>query len=137
MSNKAADTVADYFRENGTEFKRDGDNLEKMYLRYGGGSEYNYLVIFDEDSSGCELRATDIVSNVPDYRRINILETLNRLNSSYRWVTFYLTDNGSVTAQDDAVIDLKSCGEEVNRCLIQLSGIVDEAYPEIITAAFG
>lgn len=137
MSNAAADVVEAYFKENGTTPARRGENGEAMFMTYGGqNSRYQFFILFDEDSTACQLQILNIVQKVPEDHRIKVLETLNRINSTYRWVTFYLSDEGAVTARDDAVIDLDTCGEELDRCLFQLGGIVDKAYPEIMKAVY-
>lgn len=137
MSNAAADVVEEYFKSKNFAPERRGEEGEAMLFTAGGeNNNYHSMIVFSKDSTSCELQILDIVQKVPDDHRVKVIEALNRLNSSYRWVKFYLSDDGSITASDDAVIDLDTCGEEVDRCLMQLVGIVDEAYPEIMKAVY-
>lgn len=136
MSNTAADVVEAYFNEKDIHPERLGDNGEAMLMTYGGkNTDYKLFILFDDNSKSCDLKAVDIVK-VPEERRERVIMALNRINSTYRWVTFYLSDDGTVVARDDAIIDLDTCGDEVDQCLFQLCGIVDEAYPEIMKAIY-
>ena len=57
---------------------------------------------------------------------------INKVNSTYRWVKFYLDDDGDVRVEVDALLDDDSCGEECLGLFQRLGNIADDAYPVLM-----
>lgn len=63
------------------------------------------------------------------------LQIVNACNENYRWVKFILdVEHTQVVVEDDAVIDLDTCAEEIFELMIRMTQIVDEAYPQFMKA---
>ncbi len=112
---------------------------EKGVLRVGFGMDnrdpMGILIIFSPDDTVASFRST--VAKAPEDKKAKMFEVCNSLNAHYKWIKFYFDVNDcTIMAEDDAVIDLASCGDEVFRCCLQLVHIVDEAYPEIMKGIF-
>lgn len=91
------------------------------------------VVVFDDDDSAVGVRAFDICSVSPD-KVDKIYEVCSDLNARFRWVRFYVDSDNSITAADDAVIQLATVGEEVFELVARMTSIVDDAYPELMKA---
>lgn len=59
------------------------------------------------------------------------------LNQKFRWVKYCLSDKGGLSAEDDAVVDESSVGEECMQLVQRMVGIVDESYPVIMKTLWG
>ncbi len=92
---------------------------------------------FSEDNQRVHIVGTDFIT-VPDDKLEKALEVVNDCNGEYRWVKFYLDkEHGQILAQDDALIELDSCAQEVFKLMGCMTQIVDEAYPRMMKALWG
>ena len=96
-----------------------GDNLNKIPV----------LVIFDEDGDGIvQLDCWEIAKFKDDKRAAGMIAS-NELNAKYRWVKFYVDDDGDMRAQIDAYVDYDTVGEECSKLVQRMVSIIDKAYP--------
>ena len=58
----------------------------------------------------------------------------NAVNTKYRWVKFYIDDDGDLMCDIDAYLDENSCGEVCMQLLSRMVNIVDETYPAFMRA---
>ena len=94
-------------------------------------------IIFDDNDRTVGLRAFSILK-IPDSKVNNMFAVVNALNQKYRWIKFIIDEeDNTLTAADDAVVQLDSCGDEVMELCLRFASIVDEAYPEIMASIFG
>jgi hypothetical protein len=57
----------------------------------------------------------------------------SELNQEYKWAKFYVDESdNTLTVQDDAIIQLDTCGAECYELLARLVLIVDEVYPKMM-----
>ena len=91
----------------------------------------NIYVIFDDDGKSVGIRAFDIC-RVPDNKLEAMYKTCSQLNAQFRWVKFYVDKDNSITAEDDAVIQPDSSGEEVFELVIRMGQITDGAYSQLM-----
>ncbi|MCC8046019.1 MAG: YbjN domain-containing protein [Clostridiales bacterium] len=94
------------------------------------------LVAFPEDCKYAALRCFNF-AKVPKDRLGHALIVCNELNKKYKWVKFYVDDDGDMTAEDDAIIDVETCGEECLELMIRMTQIVNESYPVVMKAIYG
>lgn len=136
----AAKVTTAYFDSHGLHYEILGDNGEALRAGFkmdNRAEGLKVLMIFDNDTKGCKVCAYDIVK-FSDAKKEVMYRVCNSLNAKYRWIKFFVDESdNTITAQDDAVIELDSCGEEVLQCCLQLVNIVDDAYPEIMKAIWG
>ena len=96
-----------------------GDNLNKIPV----------LVIFDEDGEGIvQLDCWEIAKFKDDKRAAGMIAS-NELNAKYRWVKFYVDDDGDMRAQIDAYVDYDNVGEVCSKLVQRMVSIIDKAYP--------
>ncbi|MBE5938102.1 MAG: YbjN domain-containing protein [Lachnospiraceae bacterium] len=138
MANMAAKVVGAYFDAKGVKYEvidEDGAVL-KLGFSMDNRDGIRLIVRFDSDSEGVSVKAYDLAKFQEDKKQ-KMFEVCNKLNAQYRWVKFYVDESdNTITVEEDAVIQLDSCGEEVYQCCFQVVAIADEAYPEIMRAIF-
>lgn len=98
-----------------------------------GGASIRLLVSFDDDNKSCNITAYKFV-NGPDAKWGKALIALNNLNENYRWVKFYIDSDNDIILQDDAVITIDTCADEVMELVNRMLSIAEEAYPSIMKA---
>lgn len=137
MANTAAIVVSEYFKEkHDLDVKPQGEDGELLLVTVSCENfDPRVVILFSDDNTAVTIH-TVIVDRIPKDKAIEVLVTLNSLNRTYRWAKFTVEEDGSVMVTDDAVIDLDTCGEEVDRCLQQIAEISDAAYPVIMKAMY-
>lgn len=131
--NLAAKVTAAYFESRNMHCQVSGDDGEIIRVGFRGKNKdsLEVLLIFDEGNNSVALRSFGFCK-VPENKKANLYKLCSKLNDSFRWVKFYLDDDDTVTAADDAVIQLDSCGEECLELVLRMCKITDEAYPIIM-----
>ena len=94
------------------------------------------LVIFDSDNKNTVHFIVGGIAKVPEAKFAAALLAVNEANSKYRWVKFYIDDEMSVIADDDAVVDMNSVGQEIVSMAFRMSDIVDDVYPSFMKAIY-
>ena len=134
MSSMAAKITAAYFDSKNMDFmiSEDFTSITTQFdLENTDG--INVFIRFDPDDHTVNLTTSNIIT-FPETKLPEMLALSNALNCQFRWIKFVVDEqNKSIIAQDDAVIQLDSCGEEVFECSLHFAKIVDAAYP-LITA---
>ena len=97
--------------------------LRVQFIAVGGGREVG-------------MRLFSLVYRVPRIRHQKMLEALNTLNLKYRFLRFYLDDDGDVCVAYDFPrrFDDASIGEAAFEILIRTVDIVSKAYPTLMEA---
>lgn len=104
-----------------------------VYLAFGG-SRYETFVLVDFDE---DMPCTSAHFNSPGFAKIlpgknaEVLVKLNQINKRFRWVKFWADDDGTLTADCDAVLDIDSVGKECLEVSIRLSNIIENALDEL------
>lgn len=137
MSSIAAKVTAAFFDSKGFNYDMSDDG---MAITTGFALEncegVKILIVFDDDDHSVAIRALNIVK-IPDAKKDDMYTLVNELNRKFRWIKFVIDDeDNTINAEDDAIIQLDSCGEEVFECSLHFAAIVDEAYPEIMKKIF-
>ncbi|MCD7884948.1 MAG: YbjN domain-containing protein, partial [Lachnospiraceae bacterium] len=136
VMNMAAKVAMAYFESKGLKVKVTGDN-EDVLIAYFGCKNVDTLQIvlfFNEKGTNVHIMGREFCK-VSEEKKPAMYKVCSELNSKFRWVKFYIneTDN-TVIAEDDAVIQLDSCGAECFELMLRMSSIVDEAYPILMKA---
>ena len=123
MSSMAAKITAAYFESKELDYmiSEDGSVITTEFgLENLDG--INIFIRFDPSS----------IITFPKVKTESMYALANALNGRFRWIKFVVDEeNLSLIAEDDAVIQLDSCGEEVLECSLHFAKIVDAAYPVI------
>ena len=132
MSSMAAKITAAYFDSKNMDFmiSEDFTSITTQFdLENTDG--INVFIRFDPGDHTVHLKTSNIIT-FPEMKLLEMLALVNALNRQFRWVKFVVDEqNKSIVAEDDAVIQLESCGEEVFECSLHFAKIVDDAYPLI------
>ena len=97
------------------------DNLNSVRILY----------FFDANGNGVQACIPQLLK-VPANKINDMYAVINKVNSTYRWVKFYLDDDGDVRVEVDALLDDDSCGEECLGLFQRLGNIADDAYPVLM-----
>lgn len=94
---------------------------------------YTLHIYFNEDND----RATVFVWNIitfADEDFTNVLRTVNTLNSSYKYIRFYVdeSDNTVTCAMNIIVHDSNDSGDIVLEGLLRIASILKHAYPQLV-----
>ena len=132
MSSMAAKITAAYFESKKLDYMLSDDgNMITTQFSLENMEGFNVFISFDPGDHTVHLRTSNIIT-FPESKMENMYPLVNALNSRFRWVKFVLDEeNKSVIAEDDAVIQLDSCGEEVLECSLHFAQVVDASYPVI------
>lgn len=132
MSSMAAKITAAYFESKELDYmiSEDGSVITTEFgLENLDG--INIFIRFDPGDHTVHLRTSSIIT-FPKVKTESMYALANALNGRFRWIKFVVDEeNLSLIAEDDAVIQLDSCGEEVLECSLHFAKIVDAAYPVI------
>jgi hypothetical protein len=132
MSSMAAKITAAYFESKGLDFMiSDDGSVITTEFRLENLDGINIFIRFDAGDHTVHLRTSSIIT-FPKAKTESMYALANALNGRFRWIKFVVDEeNASLIAEDDAVIQLDSCGEEVLECSLHFAKIVDAAYPVI------
>ncbi len=137
MASMAAKVTAAFLESKGMNF----DLIEEKNVIVTGFGLDNLegikvIINFDEGDETVGVRAYGI-AKFPESKIDAMYKLVNSLNVQFRWIKFVVDEEDfCINAEDDAIIQLDSCGEEVFRCCLHFATIVDEAYPIIMKGVF-
>ena len=138
MAYELAKVVAAYMDSVDWTYDLAGEDQEVILTGVAGEKNIKGLrlaVFFDQE------RTANVVSrdyiHVPEDKVETMYPVMNDLNRQYRWAKFVIDEEGDIRLEADAVLDMGSCGEEVEEILFRLTHIADEAYPVIMSRIFG
>lgn len=101
------------------EVRYSGDNLQSIPVH----------VVFDRDGEdNVALACVKIFSYPSDALTAGAI-ACSLMNKKYRWVKFYIDDDGDVRCEMDALIDPVFVGNECTEMVRKMVRIIDEAYP--------
>lgn len=101
-----------------------------VVTRFVGMNHPNIRVgyIFSASEKDVNMRGYSVV-HVPDEKRAEILEEINKLNNHYRWVHFRIDKDGDVECAADAIINVTTAEKVCFEYLARFISIIDAAYP--------
>lgn len=73
-------------------------------------------------------------ASVPPSKRDAVVSACNELNNTYRWVSFYVDDEGDLYCVSDSYFIEEDCGDACAAMVDNLVTIVDDAYPTVMKA---
>lgn len=137
--NSAAKLFCDYLEQRKVKYHELGPDA--IRVSYAGDNCPSIAVtfIFNDDGRDVSIRCYSIAKiNKEDKKQYyGSLYACSELNKKYRWIKFYLDDDNEITAEDDAVIDPYTTGEECYKLLGHMVNIVDKTYPLFMKVVWG
>ena len=140
--NLAARVTESYFARQGINCQRSGDNQECLLATFEMDNEDPMAVemLFDEpDEKGvCSVHLEiSEFEKFPSEKYEKICVVLNEINGRNRWVKFVAKkDSQYVSSEDDAVLQLETCAEEVLRCCYQLVYISNDVRATVLRGIY-
>lgn len=122
-------------REAGIEYRSDtpldDENLiDTVRVGWTGAHLPATVILFRINDRGAHLEVESLGHIAPG-RRGEALELLNDLNSSYRWVTFTLAEDGALACASDVFMVPEVAGLFGIAAMGRMFDALDEVYPRI------
>lgn len=116
------------------------EGRKKEYVRIGfSGNNFTGLtfhIYFDEEESCSAQMLCDDICKFTESKNLLMLQTVNALNAKYRWVTFFMSENGRVNASMSVAFTEDTSEQLLMKNLEHLIRIVDIAYPILMKALY-
>ena len=123
----------DFMDEHDIRYTVMDENDNMVYLAFGGDQDTYVMVDFDEDDEDDAQSVHFSSLGFASVERSNIpaaLVTLNKVNSNYRWVKFFLRDDNKLCADCDAMVFPGTVGQECFHSAGRMSNIIEHAIKE-------
>ena len=120
-------------------FTEESDKASEVWLQFGiksGGSYKIKFVSFDDDHD-VAVRVMGLVTVRDEARKEPVLQVVNRLNNTFRFVKFVLDDDGDVNLEYDYLVRCPDPTASVLELIVRITSIVDQAYPDLMRAIWG
>ena len=101
--------------------------------RVTNGTNYNIRFISRDDDSDVSIRVFSLL-HIQDDKISSVIVALNKINSDYRYINFYLDDDGDVDVKYDLPISTNNVGEVCVELTTRFITIIDKAYPVLMKA---
>ena len=110
------------------------DESDNVLALIFGGDTADTHVLVDFDEAGGQADGVNFKSEA--FAKCNgsissMYQKLNELNRRYRWVKFWVNDDGSIWAMSDAVVFPGSVGEECSQIAFRMSSIIESAIKDL------
>jgi hypothetical protein len=133
MAGMAAKLVAGFFESRDIKVNVMEDNIFRIGWSFNGGTLDIYFS-FDETDTHVHLEGMNFIKVTED-KFDKMYKVLNECNFKYSHVKFVLDpSDGLISARDDALIQLDTCGAECFELMIRMLRIVEDAYPTFMKA---
>jgi len=107
------------------------DNILRVGFK-GDNTNVSILMDFSEDGEYVTFKSYNLCTFSVD-KIAQMYKLCSELNKEYKWVKFYVDESdNTLTAQDDAIIQLDSCGVECYELVGRMVAIVDDVYPRMM-----
>lgn len=112
----------------------DDENLiDTVRVGWRGGARLPATTILVRvNDRGAHLEVEELGSVMPG-ARVQALELLNRLNGTYRWITFVLEEDGRVSCSSDVYLVPEVAGLFGMAAIGRMFDTLDEVYPRLST----
>ncbi len=131
MATMAAKMVSAYFETRETPLQavtESGDVLTCGWDFQGGSIR---LFFFFDDDAHVHTQGVQF-AKIPESAYDKMYKLMNDLNAKYKLAKFVFdAERGDIKVEDDAVVSLDTCGEEMFEIMIRIVKIVEDAFPTI------
>lgn len=123
-----ADQLEKFLKDHNVRYERD-DNL--LFVR-SDSAKYNYSanVLFRVHPNSGYI---DVVIYSFKFTEITqaVLNLVNKLNKTYRFFSFYIDDDSSLTLEANAIVKENESAKEVVELMMLSCEVLDDCYPDI------
>lgn len=111
----------------------DDENLiDTVRVGWRGARLPATTILVRVNDRGAHLEVEDLGFVMPG-ARVQALELLNRLNGTYRWITFVLEEDGRVSCSSDIYLVPEVAGLFGMAAIGRMFDTLDEVYPRLST----
>lgn len=134
MLNVCAQNLADNLKSKGLSFdSRVDDEGDSIIIFHYDGKRI--LGIFSGDN-GTYFSLGICYEHVPEDKIADAIFVCNEINSTYKWVKYYVDRDGDVMIKSDAILSTDDNGEEAFEILLRVLDISKDAKPIIMKAIY-
>ena len=114
----------------------DAEELEDGKNHVGCGvtgktTQVGFHLFFEQDEKSVSIRIFKLFI-VPIDKRLQLLELMNKIHSEYRWVKFFIDEDGWMNVQIDALLDAETAGPYCMNLILRTMNIIDTVYPRFM-----
>lgn len=125
-------------REAGIDYRSDtpldDENLiDTIRVGWAGANLPATVILFRVNDRGAHLEVEDLGHVAPGLRS-QVLELVNTLNGSYRWITFVVEEDGRITCSSDVFMVPEVAGLFGIAAMGRMFDTLDEVYPRLLCA---
>ena len=128
-----AQLFANHMNSEGVKFSEEKENVIKVVYTGDNLDSIPVYVFFDKDGDPLVTFKCWNIINFKSNREAAI-NACNEMNAKFRWIKFYIDDDGDIIAEMDAMIDDATCGKECLYLVRRAVSIIDDAYPTFVKA---
>lgn len=106
---------------------------DQITVKFSGNQmpEITLNFLFSEDSGEVRVRAIDLIPRISDNRMGFALQTVNELNTEYRFGKFCITSNNDLEFMIDALVDRNCSAAFCFELMLKALKICDESYLDL------
>jgi len=112
---------------------------QSVRVVWQGAGIYSLPVVMRFDGDGKPIATADCyeICHIPPEKRDVMSECCNVLNERYRWVKFFVDEDGDMVTEIAIPLPPDGTGRFCMDMMLELRDITDHAYPFIMTALWG
>ena len=92
--------------------------------------------IFFNGDDGTYMSMYLVYESVPVEKIADMLVVCNELNSTYKWVKFYLDNDNDLVLQDDAILSPDNAADEVFELMLRMFDIGKDVKNQVMKAIY-
>lgn len=137
--NSAAKLFSDYLEQRNVRYNIPKPDVVSVGYTGNNCPSIRLNFVFGEDGRDVAIYSNGIVKikKEDNGQYLAALLACSELNKQFRWIKFYIDGDDEIVAEDDAVIEPHTTGEECYELLQREVGMIDKAYPLIMKAVWG
>ena len=116
----------------------EGNKSEFIRMGFSGKNFSNLVfhLVFDQEGSHSAQMFCNEICRFDESKNLLMLQTVNALNTKYRWVTFFVSENGTVNANMSVAFTDEASNQLLINYLEHFVGVIDVAYPILMKALY-
>ena len=138
---KATNLIAQTFEKYGAKFDVvNSDGVEQLLAGFSVDCGPNVMMRFinQDDDNDVAARIYGLVSNIPQEKRLRVMEACNILNRKVRFIKFYLDTDGDINVEYDFPMHSTDdgIGEMAFEIFIRVMHVLDDQYEIFMKALY-
>lgn len=138
---KATNLMAQTFEKHGAKFEVvNSDGVEQLLAGFSVdcGPKVMMRFVSQDNDNDVAARIYGLVSNIPQEKRLRVMEACNILNRKIRFIKFYLDEDGDINVEYDFPLHSPDdgIGEMAFEVFIRMMRILDDQYEIFMKALY-